>query len=116
MATNEEIGARLMRARLAKELGREDVAKRLGISVATIQHHENGVRGIRRDVAEQYAKALKFNLEWLYTGRGDMAGGPETDADTAEVISIMPGLDARRRAQLAEYARFLTTQRDKEKK
>jgi HTH-type transcriptional regulator, cell division transcriptional repressor len=116
MATDIEIGARLAQARQAKNLSREQLAKRLGVSVASIQHHESGFRGIRRPAAEIYAKALRVSINWLYTGTGDMAGGPETDEATAEVVSIMPSLDERRRSQLAEYARFLKAQEKADRK
>lgn len=116
MATSVEIGARLAKAREAKKLTREQLAERVGFSIATVQHHENGVRGIRRPAAETYRKALRFSLEWLYTGLGDMTGGPTTDPETAEVISILPALSASRKAQLAEYARFLASQKDRETK
>lgn len=116
MATDIEIGARLAQARQAKNLTREQLAKRLGVSVASIQHHENGFRGIRRPAAEAYAKALRVSINWLYTGLGEMAGGIEADEATAEVVSIMPSLDERRRAQLAEYARFLKAQEKADRK
>lgn len=115
MATDLEIGARLARAREAKNLTREQLAERVGISLATVQHHENGVRGVRRPAAEAYAKALKFSIEWLYTGVGDMKGGPASDPEVAGFVSIMPALDASRRAQLAEYARFLAGQKKRDK-
>lgn len=114
-ASDVEIGARLARAREAKKLTREQLAERVGLSLATIQHHENGVRGIRRPAAETYRKVLKFSIEWLYTGVGDMSGGIAADPDTAEVFSIMPKLDEQRRRQLTEYARFLEAQRKADK-
>jgi transcriptional regulator with XRE-family HTH domain len=111
MATDAEIGGRLTQAREARQLSREQLAKRLGLSIATIQHHENGVRGIRRPAAEAYAKALRISAEWLFTGVGDMQGKLGADPEIAEVVSIMPSLDAARRAQLTEYARFLASQK-----
>jgi transcriptional regulator with XRE-family HTH domain len=61
---------------------------------------------------EKLATVLKTNVEWLMTGAGD----PDqvSDADTAELVSIMPSLDAKKRAQLAEYARFLAQQKKRE--
>jgi transcriptional regulator with XRE-family HTH domain len=115
MATDAEIGARLAQAREAKQLTREQLAERVGISIATVQHHENGVRGIRRPVAEEYRKVLRFSLEWLYSGIGDPTDGPGADPNTAELISIMPKLDEARRSQLTEYARFLANQRKTDK-
>lgn len=107
MATDVEIGARLARAREAKNLTREQLAKRVGYSLATVQHHENGVRGIRRPAAEDYRKVLKFSLEWLYTGVGEMDGGPASDTETAEVLQFMDTLDKARRSQLHGFAKFL---------
>lgn len=111
MATDVEIGGRLTQARTARKLTREQLAKRLGLSTAAVQHHESGLRGIRRTNAEAYAKALRISVEWLFTGIGDMQGGPTADPEVAEVVSIMPSLDAARRAQLTEYARFLASQK-----
>jgi transcriptional regulator with XRE-family HTH domain len=45
------------------------------------------------------ADALGKSLAWLTEGQ-----------DSAEVVSILPKLDASRRAQLTEYARFLAAQ------
>jgi transcriptional regulator with XRE-family HTH domain len=45
------------------------------------------------------ADALGKSLAWLTEGE-----------DSAEVVSIMPRLDKSRRAQLTEYARFLSAQ------
>ncbi len=115
MATDAEIGARLAQAREAKKLSREQLAERVGFSLATVQHHENGVRGIRRPAAETYRKVLRFSMEWLYSGVGDPTEGPGADPHTAELVSIMPKLDEARRTQLTEYARFLANQRKADK-
>jgi hypothetical protein len=115
MATDAEIGARLAQAREAKRLTREQLAERVGFSLATVQHHENGVRGIRRPAAETYSKVLRFSMEWLYSGVGDPTEGPGSDPHTAELVSIMPKLDEARRSQLTEYARFLANQRKADK-
>lgn len=81
---------------------------------------ESYIRDLRRnenqsprvDDLKKLAPALKTNVEWLITGNGD----PDRVADPneAEVISIMPGLDARRRAELAQYAKFLAEQKKRE--
>ena len=67
----------------------------------------------RIDTLQKLARALKTNTEWLVHGTGD-ADQPES-AEVAEVISVMPRLDQRRRTQLAEYARFLDEQTKREK-
>jgi len=62
----------------------------------------------RIDTLQKLARALKTNTEWLVHGTGD-ADQPES-ADVAEAISLMPRLDAERRAQLTNYARYLAQQ------
>ncbi len=54
-------------------------------------------------------------IEWLYTGVGYMPGGPASDTQVVEVVSIMRALDASRRAQLTQFARFLAGQKQRDK-
>jgi transcriptional regulator with XRE-family HTH domain len=54
---------------------------------------------------EKIAAALETTPAWLMSGTGDPS--IPTDAQTAEVISIMPSLDEARRAELARLARML---------
>lgn len=58
------------------------------------------------------AAALETNAEWLLNGSGDPSH--VLDAPTAEIINIMPGLDTRRRAELAQFARYLAEQKKRE--
>lgn len=81
---------------------------------------ESYVRDLRRnpqqsprvDDLKALAAALDTNIEWLITGRGDP--NQIDDPASAEVVSIMPSLDARRRAELAQYAKFLAEQKKRE--
>ncbi|MGB1027234.1 MAG: helix-turn-helix domain-containing protein, partial [Rhodospirillaceae bacterium] len=41
---------------------------RFGWSENTYKSHENGMRGIRADVAEKYARAFQVSREWLLFG------------------------------------------------
>lgn len=78
---------------------------------------ESYVRDIRRNPQQSprvedlkaLAVALETNIEWLITGAGDPAR--VTDPASAEVFSIMPGLDAKRRAELAQFAKYLAEQK-----
>lgn len=45
-----------------------DAARAFGWSEITYRAHENGLRGIRNDVALRYAKAFKVPAEWLLYG------------------------------------------------
>ena len=61
---------------------------------------------------EKLAAALQTNVEWLRTGNGDP--NAFVDPNLAEVTSIMPRLDERRRRELAQYAHFLEMQAKRE--
>jgi transcriptional regulator with XRE-family HTH domain len=82
---------------------------------------ESYIRDLRRnehqsprvDDLKKLAVALKTNIEWLITGAGDPAR--MTDAPTAEIIGIMPHLDAARRAEAAQFIRYLAEQAKREK-
>lgn len=47
----------------------------------------------------------------------DGTGDPTATVDepTAELISIMPSLDAKRRAEVAQFAKYLAEQKKREK-
>ena len=47
-----------------------DGARRLNVPVATYSGHENGSRGLKREVAARYAKAFGVTPEWLLFGSG----------------------------------------------
>lgn len=73
---------------------------------------EGRARSPRMESLEKLAIALETTVEWLRSGQGD----PNQTQDTAsaQVFSIMPGLDAKRRQELAQYALFLEAQRKRE--
>lgn len=50
-----------------------EAARAYGWTQATYTSHENGIRGLRPDVAERYAKAFRVSPEWLLYGRGPRA-------------------------------------------
>jgi len=66
----------------------------------------------RAENLEKLAQALETTPQWLLSGTGDP--DQPVDVQTAEVVSIMPGLDVRRRTELAQYARFLAEQKKRE--
>lgn len=81
---------------------------------------ESYIRDLRRnpqqsprvDDLRALADALETNVQWLITGTGDP--NQKADPDAAEVISIMPSLDAKRRGELASFAKFLAEQKKRE--
>ncbi len=65
---------RLSKAR--RERGFEDAksaATFFGWNYTTYSQHERGERGLRKDIAERYAKALRVSAGWLLTGEGQQA-------------------------------------------
>ncbi|MAM95709.1 S24 family peptidase [uncultured Parvibaculum sp.] len=42
----------------------------MGANIFTYTQHENGTRGIRRDVAARYAAFFRVDIGWLLTGKG----------------------------------------------
>lgn len=88
MTLNDEIGARLQKARELRELSREQAAERLGLSVSAVQAHENGRNALKPDMAVSYCKLYKVNLGWLFEGRGN----PD---DAAEVVDIWTRIPTR---------------------
>jgi transcriptional regulator with XRE-family HTH domain len=63
---------------------------------------------------KRIAKALGQSPEYLLTGRPD----PDmpTDPETAEIVSILPLLKARARAEVLEFARFKAQKQSKDDK
>ena len=69
----EEPHERLQAARLrAGFTEATDAARAFGWNENTYRSHENGVRGLKPEVASRYAKRLKVSAGWLLTGEGTM--------------------------------------------
>lgn len=72
----EEAFERLQRARAnAGYQTPSDAARAFGWNEITYRAHENGGRGLKKDVAERYAKAFRISPAWLLTGEGKMERG-----------------------------------------
>jgi hypothetical protein len=66
----KEIAQRLTAAR--KKAGfasAQDAVNRFGWVYATYAGHENGHRGVRKEVLAEYARAFRVDLAWLLDGR-----------------------------------------------
>lgn len=89
---------RLVKARLAAEFhDAKSACRAFGWTYHTYIQHERGERGLRRDVAERYAKAFKVRAAWLLVGEGEMASIP-----TQENIPILGYAGARERVNLID--------------
>lgn len=97
----EQIGARLRLARDEAGLSREQAASRLGLSIAAIQHHENGFRELRPEIALRYSKLYKISLDWLYSGQG-------IDPDQVELLRDYRRSPPEGRVAIRQTARALS--------
>ena len=78
-----EIHDRLKQARIdAGYEHAQDAAEAFGWTAVTYRSHEAGDRGIRKSVAERYARAFRVPFEWLYLGKGTK------DTEAAEIVNI----------------------------
>jgi transcriptional regulator with XRE-family HTH domain len=90
-----------------------EASKRVQLGQSYIRDlHRNPQQSPRLEDLTQLAKALETNVVWLITGDGDPNQVP--DEPTAEVVSLMPSLDAKRRAEAATFVRFLAEQKKRE--
>lgn len=64
------LGERLKKVRNDKGYTRDQFAKLLGVSRATIQNYENGERSPSADYLVKYYQLFGTNLHWLLTGNG----------------------------------------------
>ena len=73
---NKEIGNRLKAARKATGFSSAtDAAAALDINYRTYIGHENGNRGIGREMLELYASRFNVTIDWLLSGRKDALAG-----------------------------------------
>ena len=63
-----------------------DAARAYGWNEITYTSHENGARGLRPDVAEKYAKALRTPVEWLLYGKTKAAPKAEGTVKTVPLV------------------------------
>jgi phage repressor protein C with HTH and peptisase S24 domain len=83
----EEPFERLQKARAkAGYENATDAARAFGWNEITYRAHENGGRGLKAKVAEQYAKAFKVSAAWLLTGEGSDTAPRPAAGNTVEEL------------------------------
>lgn len=108
-------GDRLAAAREQAGLTQEDLAKRVGVKLATLEAWEQDLKEPRANRLSMLAGMLNISLSWLLTGQGEGPEGPLDDepleADLNLLLSEMRGLrseitlSAERLAQLEKRLR-----------
>ena len=72
-------GDRLAGAREAAGLSQEDLARRLGVRLSTLQNWEDDLAEPRGNRLQMLAGMLNVSLRWLLTAEGDGLADPEAD-------------------------------------
>jgi len=68
----KDIGRRIKTIRQNKNITREELAKKLGVSYSSIEKHEQGLRGFKIETINRFAKALEVSTdEILYPTNED---------------------------------------------
>jgi len=82
-------GDRVAGAREQAGMSQEDLAKRLGIKLKTLQAWEEDLSEPRANKLSMMAGMLNVSLLWLLTGEGQSPEAPGVSAELAEDINDM---------------------------
>lgn len=110
MSTKDRIEQRLTELKLSPRAASLKAGLNTHFLQAVLSGKSESPRG---DNLTKLARALETTAQWLMDGTGDPTA--TVDEPTAELISIMPSLDAKRRAEVAQFAKYLAEQKKREK-
>ncbi len=82
-------GDRLAAAREAAGMTQEDLAKRLGIKLKSLQSWEQDLAEPRANRLNMIAGILNISMVWLITGEGDGISPPEEEAISPDVNAVL---------------------------
>jgi len=104
--------ARLKAARIVAGFeSAENAAQHFGFMVQTYSSHENGNRGLKEDVAKEYAKAFGTTPEWLLHGNVDGVPPPirvERYEIDPLLVETWKRLTPKQRKKLVQFALTLS--------
>lgn len=92
---NATFGDRLAAAREAAEMTQKDLAKRVGVKLATLRNWEDDIAEPRANRLSTLSGLLGVTLRWLLTGEGE---GVDPPGEAAEIPEDMTAVLAEIRA------------------
>jgi transcriptional regulator with XRE-family HTH domain len=102
-------GDRLAAAREKAGMSQEQLAKRLGVKLRTVEGWENDVSEPRANRLNMLAGLLNVSIVWLITGEGEGVAAPEEEAgspDIREVLLEIRGVQTQIRSSAEKLARL----------
>lgn len=82
-------GDRVAAARDASGMTQDQLAKRLGVKLKTLQHWEADAAEPRANRLSMLAGLLNVSMVWLLTGEGEGLGAPDETQVSADVQHIL---------------------------
>ena len=82
-------GDRVAGAREAVGLSQEDLARRLGVKLKTVQGWENDLSEPRANKLQMLAGVLNVSIMWLLTGEGQGLDAPDDSAIDQDVTALL---------------------------
>lgn len=82
-------GDRLAAARDAAGMTQNELAKRLGVKIKTLQNWEQDMSEPRANKLSMLSGLLNVSMRWLITGEGEGLSAPEEDPLSPDLNSIM---------------------------
>lgn len=101
-------GDRMVGARERMGMTRQDLAKRLGVKVSTVEHWEDDLSEPRANKLQLLAGVLNVSLTWLLTAEGEGINGPEDLGPTREEVEPLLTEMRQIRSELMVFTNRLT--------
>lgn len=101
-------GDRVAGARERMGMTRQDLAKRLGVKVSTVEHWEDDVSEPRANKLQLLAGILNVSLTWLLMAEGDGIQGPEDSGPAREEVEPLLTEMRHIRSELLSFTNRLT--------
>ena len=82
-------GDRIAAAREAQAMSQKDLAKRIGVSLKSLEAWENDLSEPRANRLQFLSGILNVSIPWLLTGEGHGVGAPDDAGDATDLADLM---------------------------